>query len=828
MGREATFLLCLILVLSCVPCYADVWARLQIFQPPLSRCCHGYIASIRWRTFSYPPVPEVGLVTWRQSHSGEEDVLDKAEGVLQRNVQQPGNETLRFAVESHDRAEVLAEVWVVLVVHPRASRSASWGMQSGSGQMNDPVVLHHALLPAIDPAGGAACRMECTDTASLEARRISAARWLTARHAASGKGAPEFVQIGANDGMVGNDPIRQHVAEDGWVGVLVEPLPDMWARLQATYAGARGLRFANVAVTDEEHRIGEDCTMLRVRGGEAGESWMDGLGSFFTDRSMIAGFGGAWGASAFADFKDLREWQPVICVTLRELFLDYEIQQLDAFVVDAEGYDARILKQLDLDRWRPALIVIEVVSVTDEELAEVVARLCAHGYGVVTDHLDLVALALEARSCSTNSNGEAEESFGVRITERGPVGPADPSLLPLHHRALKGDGDDSYAHGTITAQRDICTLSVAQHGGDESLVVRGTDGEMFDWTDEDLPVIMASCPHLFMLEYHSGDLQGIDESDEPEIAEAAVKYDAFISGFGPIDDEDGQLPKPNFDNLSWWDPDILLELVKNRAAWARREGGDALMFIAVMRDLQGRSGHYLKFPALIQALEMLNYNTATWMDLDGFVPLDQSPFRVGEGNRTCFPFTRCFLEGATEVVVVSNPIQGEEGIFYLLSGLMIFKNAEFAMKILTDIWQTSRDAFPADDQRALQHVLLSHAHEAGNLEYVGECADDVRGQEMYNYSCYEKILAKARGGQRMHRIDQHSAGLLPQLSVQPFCHSEASHVRLMCSCTEAEEFPYTPPCNKAASDVLLVHFGHNNVEKRFDEILHDNYHGAAV
>src|SRR3954468_10330611 len=43
-----------------------------------------------------------------------------------------------------------------------------------------------------------------------------------------------FLQIGANDGVTG-DPIRAFVTRYGWHGVCLEPQPEAFARLQATY-----------------------------------------------------------------------------------------------------------------------------------------------------------------------------------------------------------------------------------------------------------------------------------------------------------------------------------------------------------------------------------------------------------------------------------------------------------------------------------------------------------------------------------------------------------------------------------------------------------------
>ena len=63
-----------------------------------------------------------------------------------------------------------------------------------------------------------------------------------------------FVQVGAMDG-VANDPIHKFVIDKVWRGILIEPMPDMFARLQKNYEGCDGLTFVNCAVTDYEGQI---------------------------------------------------------------------------------------------------------------------------------------------------------------------------------------------------------------------------------------------------------------------------------------------------------------------------------------------------------------------------------------------------------------------------------------------------------------------------------------------------------------------------------------------------------------------------------------------
>jgi len=63
-----------------------------------------------------------------------------------------------------------------------------------------------------------------------------------------------FVQVGAMDG-VWLDPIHEFVTSLAWRGILLEPLPDMFARLKANYAGCEGLTFIDAAITDFDGTI---------------------------------------------------------------------------------------------------------------------------------------------------------------------------------------------------------------------------------------------------------------------------------------------------------------------------------------------------------------------------------------------------------------------------------------------------------------------------------------------------------------------------------------------------------------------------------------------
>ena len=63
-----------------------------------------------------------------------------------------------------------------------------------------------------------------------------------------------FVQIGANDG-VRNDPLWETVTRLRLRGLLVEPVPDLFARLKANYSDCPNLLFEQAAVA---HRAGNN------------------------------------------------------------------------------------------------------------------------------------------------------------------------------------------------------------------------------------------------------------------------------------------------------------------------------------------------------------------------------------------------------------------------------------------------------------------------------------------------------------------------------------------------------------------------------------------
>jgi FkbM family methyltransferase len=168
--------------------------------------------------------------------------------------------------------------------------------------------------------------------------------WVIARRA----GRPlNFVQIGANDGVI-HDPLHSVVRAYGWSGILVEPLPAMYQRLVANYAGVPGLVFENAAVGT----IDGTSTLYSVDPRPGDPYWVELTASF--DLATIRSH------PELARVEERIVEVPVASLTLPTLVSRHGLKSIDVLHVDVEGYDFEVLKQIDFSSsWAPTFIIYE-------------------------------------------------------------------------------------------------------------------------------------------------------------------------------------------------------------------------------------------------------------------------------------------------------------------------------------------------------------------------------------------------------------------------------------------------------------------------------------
>ncbi|HVW18651.1 MAG TPA: FkbM family methyltransferase [Solirubrobacteraceae bacterium] len=197
-----------------------------------------------------------------------------------------------------------------------------------------------------------------------------------------------FVQIGSNDGTTG-DPLRALADAYGWHGLLVEPVPYVFARLRRERGGNPRLRLANVAVSDRDGQA--EFHHLRERRDTDGPlpEWYDQLGSFSL-RTILSH------EEAIPRIRELLVSTTVPTLTFDSLCARHAIDAFELLHIDAEGYDWEILRTVDLERYRPTLVLYEHAHLSAADRGAARERLDAAGYACDQGPLDTLAVRRQA------------------------------------------------------------------------------------------------------------------------------------------------------------------------------------------------------------------------------------------------------------------------------------------------------------------------------------------------------------------------------------------------------------------------------------------------
>jgi FkbM family methyltransferase len=196
-----------------------------------------------------------------------------------------------------------------------------------------------------------------------------------------------FAEIGANDGKQ-HDFLRPLVLSHDWRGLIVEPVPYVFERLRANYAGQERLSLQNVAIAPESgERPFFHLAEVDDPQREGLPEWYDGIGSFSRDELLSH-------APHIPDIADRVVETRVPCVTLEELCARNGFDQLDLLLIDTEGYDWEIIRHLDLAKLGPRVIVYEHYHRSPDDRAACSEHLASVGYETIEEHFDTFGLAM--------------------------------------------------------------------------------------------------------------------------------------------------------------------------------------------------------------------------------------------------------------------------------------------------------------------------------------------------------------------------------------------------------------------------------------------------
>lgn len=138
-----------------------------------------------------------------------------------------------------------------------------------------------------------------------------------------------FASLGENDGLTFSN-VRA-LAERGWSGVMIEPDPEAFARLEKLYLEYKGLYTYNYAIGDHNgKKILQKSSSLLNTG----------------DTGLVSTFN----ASEMERFKSVVKYTPIEVqyYTWRTALNRWSIQKFDMISMDIEGDELKVLPDIDL------------------------------------------------------------------------------------------------------------------------------------------------------------------------------------------------------------------------------------------------------------------------------------------------------------------------------------------------------------------------------------------------------------------------------------------------------------------------------------------------
>jgi len=170
-------------------------------------------------------------------------------------------------------------------------------------------------------------------------------------------GQVNFIQIGASDGLRW-DPFRRFIIDNKWSGVFVEPLPNVFDILVSNYAYVKNqnLRFVNAAISidDSEYidiwSYSEDfCNSLPL------EERLCYLRKSSLDKRHVE-----LSLAGLEEIASIIKCYRVECISINSLIKEYTADnQVDLILIDAEGFDDKIVETIDFELTQPKAILFE-------------------------------------------------------------------------------------------------------------------------------------------------------------------------------------------------------------------------------------------------------------------------------------------------------------------------------------------------------------------------------------------------------------------------------------------------------------------------------------
>jgi FkbM family methyltransferase len=188
-----------------------------------------------------------------------------------------------------------------------------------------------------------------------------------------------IIQVGACDGVT-SDPIRHYVKKGGAHAILIEPNPLAFARLQENYAGIPNVTLVPAAIGE----VDGEAHLYRVKPTQKKDSGVDStleIASFYREHLERHG-------------KKAHEIEQITvpCRSLSSLVTELGLTKIDLLQIDAEGFDAAVVRMALKMTVRPDCINFEHMHLSRKDRKPLFDSLEAHGYVLGYDSWNILAV----------------------------------------------------------------------------------------------------------------------------------------------------------------------------------------------------------------------------------------------------------------------------------------------------------------------------------------------------------------------------------------------------------------------------------------------------
>lgn len=142
-----------------------------------------------------------------------------------------------------------------------------------------------------------------------------------------------YVDVGAADPV--NDSVTKYFYDKGWRGINIEPMPDMYAKLQA----------------DRPEDINL-CLAIDKKVGRTTLALFDAVAGWSTTDEATAAMHNKSGLEARKITVDTAPLEKVLKEHASDRYINF-------IKIDVEGSERKVLESFDLEEWQPGVLVVE-------------------------------------------------------------------------------------------------------------------------------------------------------------------------------------------------------------------------------------------------------------------------------------------------------------------------------------------------------------------------------------------------------------------------------------------------------------------------------------